>query len=53
MLRRMNSQLERSESNAQLRSATAQQQVSIVDAGVSICYSGKFGLVLNCKGQNP
>ena len=28
MLRRMNNQLERSESNAQLRMATAQQQVS-------------------------
>lgn len=53
VLRRMNSQLERSESDAQLRTATAQQQVSIADATLSIWASGKFGLVLKCKGQNP
>lgn len=46
MLRRMNSQLERSESDAQLRIATAQQQVSIADATLSIWFSGKFGLVV-------
>ena len=50
MLRRMNSQLERSQSDAQLQSATAQQQVSIVDTPLRIFLSGKRRLVLNCMG---